>query len=109
MQAVCTTCQTVSDVRSLIPQNCSIYEITKEGVVAITSLNIGFSIYTEFYDNFLEFDRFVNRIRLLAEQKFSGIREKVKEVRTTQNVVNKYYKNMMNRNYVDPQFWDKKK
>ena len=72
MQAVCTTCQTVSDVRSLIPQNCSIYEITKEGVVAITSLNIGFSIYTEFYDNFLEFDRFVNRIRLLAEQKFTG-------------------------------------
>ena len=72
MQAVCTNCHSVSDVKSLIPQNCNDYEITKEGVLAITSINIGFSIYTEFYDNFLEFDRFVNRIRLLAEQKFTG-------------------------------------
>lgn len=72
MQAVCTNCQTVSDVKSLVPQNCSVFEITKEGVLAITSLNIGFSVYTEFYDNFLEYDRFVNRIRLLAEQKFTG-------------------------------------
>ncbi len=72
MQAVCTNCHTVSDVKSLVPQNCSVFEITKEGVLAITSLNIGFSVYTEFYDNFLEYDRFVNRIRLLAEQKFTG-------------------------------------
>lgn len=72
MQAVCSNCHAVSDVKSLIPQNCNVYEITKEGVLAITSLNIGFSIYTEFYDNFLEFERFVNRIRLLAEQKFTG-------------------------------------
>ncbi len=72
MQALCTNCHTVEDVKSLIPINVHVYEITKEGIYAITSLNIGFSIYTEFYDNFLEFNRFINRIRLLAEQKFSG-------------------------------------
>lgn len=71
MQAVCANCQSVEEVKSLIPQNMYTYEITKEGIYAITSLNIGFSVYTEFYDNFLEFNRFVNRIRLLAEQKFS--------------------------------------
>ncbi len=72
MQALCSNCHSVEDVKSLIPINIYVYEITKEGIYAITSLNIGFSVYTEFYDNFLEFGRFVNRIRLLAEQKFSG-------------------------------------
>ena len=72
MQALCSNCQSISDVKSLVPINVYVYEITKEGIYAITSLNIGFSVYTEFYDNFLEFNRFVNRIRLLAEQKFSG-------------------------------------
>lgn len=72
MQAVCSNCHSTEDVKTLIPQNVYIYEITKEGIYAITSLNIGFSVYTEFYDNFLEFNRFINRIRLLAEQKFSN-------------------------------------
>lgn len=72
VKTICTSCQKVHDVDQLIPQDISIYEITSDGRASIISPNIGFSIYTEFYDNYIEYNRFVNRIRLLAEQKFSG-------------------------------------
>jgi len=45
----------------------------------------------------------------LATQKFSNIRGKAKEVRKSQKAVNTYYRNMMERNFVDPQFLDSKK
>lgn len=45
----------------------------------------------------------------LMTQKFSSIRKQVREVRTSQKVVNQYYKNMMKTNYIDPQFTDSKK
>lgn len=68
MKAVCTSCQKESDVSSLLPYDVTIYEITEEGCGAIISPNIGFTVYTDFYDNYLEYERFVNRIRLLANQ-----------------------------------------
>lgn len=49
------------------------------------------------------------RNKALMEQKFASVRRQVKEVRKSQKVVNQYYKNMMKRNYVEPQFTDKKK
>jgi hypothetical protein len=49
------------------------------------------------------------RNKQLAETKFSNIRSKAKEVRKSQKAVNTYYKTMMDRNYVDPQFYDSKK
>ncbi len=45
----------------------------------------------------------------LMTQKFSSIRKQAREVRTSQKVVNQYYKNMMKTNYIDPQFTDSKK
>lgn len=72
MTTVCTSCHETHDADELIPQDIYIYEITSEGKQSIISPNIGFTIYTEFYDNYIEYNRFANRIRLLAEQKFSG-------------------------------------
>lgn len=72
IKTVCTSCHNYHDADELIPQDINIYEITSDGRQAIISPSIGFTIYTEFYDNYIEYNRFVNRIRLLAEQKFSG-------------------------------------
>lgn len=71
-KTLCTSCQKTHDAEDLIPQDFNIYEITAEGKQSIISPSIGFTVYTEFYDNYIEYNRFVNRIRLLAEQKFSG-------------------------------------
>ena len=71
-QTLCTSCHELHDAEELIPQDVNVYEITSEGKQSIISPNIGFTIYTEFYDNYIEYNRFVSRIRLLAEQKFSG-------------------------------------
>lgn len=69
MKALCTSCHKESDVTSLVPHDIAVFEITDGGQRALASQNIGFTVYTDFYDNFLEFDRFVNRLRLLAGQK----------------------------------------
>ncbi len=71
-KTLCTSCKGTFDANELIPQDFNIYEITSEGKQSIISPNIGFTIYTEFYDNYIEYNRFLSRIRLLAEQKFSG-------------------------------------
>lgn len=49
------------------------------------------------------------RNKALMEQKFSSIHKQVREIRQSQKVVNQYYKNMMKRTYVEPQFLDNKK
>ena len=71
-KTICTSCHEVHDSEELIPQDINVYEITPEGRQSIISPSIGFAVYTEFYDNYIEYNRFVNRIRLLAEQKFNG-------------------------------------
>ncbi len=47
--------------------------------------------------------------RLLAEQKFSYVRNQVTKVRKSQKAVSNYYHTMMKTNYEDPQFMDRKK
>lgn len=49
------------------------------------------------------------RNKKLMEQRFASVKKQVREVRTSQKVVNQYYKNMMKANYVEPQFTDSKK
>lgn len=71
-KTICTSCHEVHDEEELIPQDINVYEITPEGRQSIISPSIGFAVYTEFYDNYIEYNRFVSRIRLLAEQKFNG-------------------------------------
>ena len=48
------------------------------------------------------------RNKELMTRKFASIRERARTVRTSSKAVNRYYKNMMQLNYVDPQFLDKK-
>lgn len=45
----------------------------------------------------------------LMERKFADVRKQIREVHQSQDVVNRYYKNMMKSNYPDPQFLDNKK
>lgn len=49
------------------------------------------------------------RNKSLMEQKFSTVKKQVREVKSSQQAVNSYYRNMMKMNYVDPQFMDNKK
>ena len=49
------------------------------------------------------------RNKQLMEQKFASVKKQVKEIRSSQKVVNQYYKNMMKKGYVEPQFLDNKK
>ena len=72
MSAVCTTCGNRSDVTGLTPYDVTAFEVTPEGCKAIVSPNIGFTVYTDFYDNYMEFDRFVARLRLLSNLKSAG-------------------------------------
>ena len=49
------------------------------------------------------------RNRDLMVRKFAYVKESAKTVRTNSKIATQYYKNMMNLNYVDPQFMDNKK
>lgn len=49
------------------------------------------------------------RNKQLMEQKFANVKKQVKEIRSSQKVVNQYYKNMMKKGYAEPQFLDNKK
>lgn len=49
------------------------------------------------------------RNRQLMVQKFNTVKKQIREVRSSQRVVNQYYKNMVNRAYAEPQFLDNKK
>ena len=45
----------------------------------------------------------------LMVRKFAFVKDTAKTVRTNSKVASQYYKNMMNLNYIDPQFMDNKK
>ena len=48
------------------------------------------------------------RNKELAQKKFATVRKQIKEAKTSRQVVNQYYQNMMKLNFVDPQFMDDK-
>lgn len=49
------------------------------------------------------------RNKELMKNKFTEVKQHVREIRSSQKVVNQYYQNMMKANYIDPQFMDNKK
>ncbi|MGN0342160.1 MAG: flagellar export chaperone FlgN [Roseburia sp.] len=49
------------------------------------------------------------RNKTLMQQKFSTVKKQIREVKSSRQAVDSYYKNMMKMNYVDPQFMDNKK
>lgn len=48
------------------------------------------------------------RNKALMTQKFTTVKKQIKEMRSSQKVVNQYYQNMKN-GYIEPQFMDNKK
>lgn len=72
MAAICTSCDNHAGVSELTPHDITAFGITEEGCRAIVSPNIGFTIYTDFYDNYMDFERFVGKLRLLSELKMNG-------------------------------------
>lgn len=71
-KAICTACGEEHPVANLMPHDIIECEITEEGIKAISSPNVGFAIYTDFYDNYLDFSRFVSRVKLLIAEKDSS-------------------------------------
>lgn len=49
------------------------------------------------------------RNKALMVQKFTSVKKQIREIRSSQKVVNQYYKNMMKKDTVEPQFLDNKK
>lgn len=49
------------------------------------------------------------RNKALMTQKFTAVKKQIREIRSSQKVVNQYYKNMMKKDTVEPQFMDDKK
>lgn len=48
------------------------------------------------------------RNKELAVQKFAAIKQQVKQVRSSKNILSEYHRNMTQTNYIDPQFMDNK-
>ena len=49
------------------------------------------------------------RNKQLIETKFSSVKKRIREVKSSQKAVNTYYKNMMKTGFIDSQFLDRKK
>jgi len=87
-------------VRSCILENKTAYAskiVTMQGCIR------------QITDKSMEIQTQEARNKECMQRKFAYIREKAKVVRTNKKAVNQYYKNMMQLNYVDPQFMNNKK
>lgn len=72
-KATCTNCESVMDVSKLIPHDVVDLEITEEGIRALTKGSVVFSNFVNYYDNYMEYPIFENRIRRqLQENHFSN-------------------------------------
>lgn len=49
------------------------------------------------------------RNKVLMSQKFAAVKQQLREIRSSQKVVNEYYQNMMKSKFMAPQFLDNKK
>lgn len=67
------------------------------------------SLIRQITDYSMEIQAQEARNKDLMTNKFVYVREKAKVVRTNTKAVSQYYQNMMQLNYVDPQFLDNKK
>lgn len=82
-------------------------EANKEGYAeAIKTMQ---SCIRRITDKSMEIQAEEARNRDLMVRKFAYVKDSAKNVRTNSKVATQYYRNMMNLNYVDPQFMDNKK
>lgn len=71
-KAICTNCGEEHSVGVLMPHDIMQCSLTPEGLKALSSPNIGFAVYTDFYDNYLDYSRFISRVRLLIAERESS-------------------------------------
>lgn len=62
-KATCCYCEKTSDVQNLIPRDVVYLEITAEGIRALTQGGVNFSQFVNMYDNFMEYNNFINRVK----------------------------------------------
>lgn len=62
-KSTCCYCQSTYPVNALVPRDVVDYEITEEGIRALTSGNIMFNNMANIYDNFMEYYLLINRLR----------------------------------------------
>jgi len=62
-KATCTYCEGTFPVNALVPRDVVNYEITEEGIRALTESSIMFNNMSNIYDNFMEYPLLVNRLR----------------------------------------------
>ena len=62
-KATCCYCESTNEVQNLIPHNILLFEITAEGIRALTEGGVNFSQFVNVYDNYMEYANFINRIK----------------------------------------------
>lgn len=62
-KATCCYCETTSDVQNLVPRDSVYFEITVEGIRALTQGGVTFSQFVNMYDNYMEYVNFINRLK----------------------------------------------
>lgn len=62
-KSTCCYCQSTYPVNALVPRDVEDFEITEEGIRALTSGNIMFNSMVNIYDNFMEYYLLINRLR----------------------------------------------
>lgn len=69
-KATCCYCESTFPVNALVPRDVVDYEITEEGVRALTQDSLIFNNMTNLYDNFMEYPLLVNRLRRLLMETY---------------------------------------
>ena len=69
-KATCCYCESTFPVNALVPRDVEDYEITEEGVRALTQDSLIFNNMTNLYDNFMDYQLLVNRLRRLLIETF---------------------------------------
>lgn len=62
-KATCCYCESTYPVNALVPRDVEDYEITDEGIRALTQSGLLFSNMTNTYDNYMEYSLLQNRLR----------------------------------------------
>lgn len=71
-KASCTYCETETDVKELVPHDIYEFEITPQGVENIAHLLYSLYSINSYFDNYMSFYSFRNRLKLLIDKKVNN-------------------------------------
>lgn len=72
MSCICTNCKKTFEVGQLSTYRIIDYKITPEGIGALKQSGFTFSFFNNLYDNYLAYDSFQSRIKLLLNRSFNS-------------------------------------